>query len=65
MVWYPAFPFKLLRSAFFASETYLSINVLDLAQAAGSLILISSCMLSALSTGHASDLCCFYVSASK
>lgn len=38
MVWHPAFPFKLLRSAFFANKTYLTIIVLNLAQAAASFI---------------------------
>lgn len=39
MLWNPTFPFKLLRSASFANKTYSTVNVLDLAQAAATLIL--------------------------
>lgn len=39
MMWNLTFPFKLLRSASLANKTYSTVNVLDLAKAAGSLIL--------------------------
>lgn len=38
MMWNLTFPFKLLRSASLANKTYSTGNVLDLAQAAASLI---------------------------
>jgi len=37
-MWNLTFPFKLLRSASLANKTYSTVNVLDLAQAAASLI---------------------------